>query len=128
MVPNSLSTTLPQSATVKLHILLDFSAQGQAIASILELPNCQVEAPTREQALENLKKLLQTRLAQKEIIPLEIQLPQSETENPWLKFAGVFKDDPDFAEIAETLRAERSKIDDDLDSDEFETDLGNKTK
>ncbi|MEQ8387066.1 MAG: hypothetical protein RH949_32385 [Coleofasciculus sp. A1-SPW-01] len=33
------------------------------------------------------------------------------TENPWSKFAGVFKDDPDFAEIAENIRSERNPID-----------------
>jgi hypothetical protein len=38
-----------------------------------------------------------------------------------MKFAGVFKDDPDFAEIAESLRAERNTIDDDMESDRIET-------
>lgn len=40
----------------------------------------------------------------------EIQ-PQ-EPEKPWMKFAGVFKNDPDFAAIVKTLREER-EIDDD---------------
>lgn len=38
--------------------------------------------------------------------------PRKKTENPYSKFAGVFKDDPDFAEIAETIRSERNPIDD----------------
>ncbi|WP_230967549.1 hypothetical protein [Nostoc commune] len=44
-----------------------------------------------------------TRLEKIEIIPVEIQLPQSKAENPFLKFAGVFQDDADFAEIANKL-------------------------
>ncbi len=50
------------------------NAQGKAIASVLELPNCLVEATTREQALEELKKLLQTPLEKIKIIPMEVQL------------------------------------------------------
>lgn len=37
---------------------------------------------------------------------------RKKTENPYSKFAAVFKDDPDFAEIAETIRSERNPIDD----------------
>jgi hypothetical protein len=38
------------------------------------------------------------------------------SENPWIKFSGIFKDDSDFAEIAEEIRAER------LSDDESEVD------
>ncbi|WP_242055741.1 hypothetical protein [Nostoc flagelliforme] len=113
MVINFSSVTLPQSENLKLHILLERNNEGNVIASVLEFPNTQVEAPTTEQAVQELKTLLSTRLEKIEIIPLEIQLPQSEAENPWIKFAGVFKDDADFAEIANNLRAERKAVDED---------------
>lgn len=113
MVINFSSVTLPQSENFKLHILLERNHEGNVIASVLEFPNTQVEAPTTEQAVQELKKLLSTRLEKIEIIPLEIQLSQSEAENPWIKFAGVFQDDADFAEIANNLRAERNAVDED---------------
>ncbi|MEJ6488088.1 hypothetical protein N0Y54_43920 [Nostoc punctiforme UO1] len=113
MVINFSSVTLPQSENLKLHILLERNNEGNVIASVLEFPNTQVEAPTTEQAVQELKKLLSTRLEKIEIIPLEIQLSQNEAENPWMKFAGVFKDDADFAEIANNLRAERNAVDED---------------
>ncbi|BBD70074.1 hypothetical protein NIES4072_64540 [Nostoc commune NIES-4072] len=113
MVINFSSVTLPQSENLKLHILLSRNNEGNVIASVLEFPNTQVEAPTTEQAVQELKKLLSTRLEKIEIIPLEIQLSQNEAENPWMKFAGVFKDDADFAEIANNLRAERNAVDED---------------
>jgi hypothetical protein len=113
MVINFSSVNLPQSENLKLHILLEHNNEGNIIASVLEFPNTQVEAATTEQALLELKKLLSTRLEKIEIIPVEIQLPQSEAENPWMKFAGVFKDDADFAEIADHLRAERNAVDED---------------
>jgi hypothetical protein len=58
MAVNFSMATLPQSATLKLHILLKRNDEGNAIASVLELPNCQVEALTHEQVIEDLKKLL----------------------------------------------------------------------
>jgi hypothetical protein len=77
-----------------------------------------IDAETREQAIEALKQLMNQHLEKSEIIPLEISVLYTELpENPWIKFAGVFKDDPDFADIAEELRAER------LSDDESEIDL-----
>ncbi|MDZ8187775.1 MAG: hypothetical protein RMX96_23360 [Nostoc sp. ChiSLP02] len=113
MLINFSSVTLPQSENLKLHILLERNNEGNVIASVLEFPNTQVEAPTTEQALLELKEFLSIRLEKIEIIPIEIQLPQSEAENPWMKFAGVFKDDADFAEIANNLRAERNAVEED---------------
>ncbi|MEH2414387.1 hypothetical protein [Nostoc sp.] len=39
---------------------------------------------------------------------LEIEPPQ--TEHPWMKFAGMFKDDPQFEEMLAYIEAERSQI------------------
>ncbi|NDJ25815.1 hypothetical protein GS682_30360 [Nostoc sp. B(2019)] len=111
MVLNISTVTLSQPENLKLHILLERDNQKKVTASVLEFPSFQVEASTEEQALEELQKLLYAHLENLEIIPVEIILSQSRTENQWLKFAGVFQDDPDFTEIAENIRAERN-IDD----------------
>lgn len=114
MVINFLTTKQSQLENLKLHILVESNSKGNVVASVLELPSQKVEAPTQEQAVQELKKLLLTHLEKTEIIPVEIQLlPQSETENPWMKFAGVFQDDADFAEIADNFRAERNTVDED---------------
>ncbi|MBD2454912.1 hypothetical protein H6G80_12550 [Nostoc sp. FACHB-87] len=113
MVINLSSAYLSQSGNLNLHILLERSDAGNFIASVLEFPNTRIEAPTQEQAVQELKKLLSTRLEKTEIIPVEISLNQSEVENSWMKFAGVFKDDTDFTEIADSLRAERNAVDED---------------
>ncbi|NMG07884.1 hypothetical protein DP117_13685 [Brasilonema sp. UFV-L1] len=62
MTLNLSNTTLSQSANLKLHILIEHSSEEMMIASVLELPNCFVEAPNQEQALEDIKKLLHSRL------------------------------------------------------------------
>ena len=105
----SLSTlNFPEAPT--LHILLEHNDQGNAIATVLELPNCQAEAPTREQALEKLKTHIETRLEKAEILSLEIQ-PTTTPENPWMKFAGIFKDDPQFDEFQQCIQDYRQEID-----------------
>ncbi len=71
LTPSNLS--LSDTPASKLHILLEHNAQGNAIDTILELPNCQAEAPNREQALENLKEKIAVRLETAEIFTLEIQ-------------------------------------------------------
>jgi hypothetical protein len=37
---------------------------------------------------------------------------EQRAESPWIKYAGMFRDDPDFAEIAAAIRAEREVKDD----------------
>jgi predicted RNase H-like HicB family nuclease len=105
---NLSSLNFPETPT--LHILLEHNDQGNAIATVLELPNCQAEAPTREQALEALKQRIETRLEKAEILSVEIQ-PTSIPENPWMKFAGIFKDDPQFDEFQQCIQDYRQEID-----------------
>ncbi|WP_272819256.1 hypothetical protein [Scytonema hofmannii] len=38
-------------------------------------------------------------------------VPVQASEPAWIKFAGVFKDDSDFQEIMQTIRAERNSND-----------------
>ena len=113
MVDQVSTGKISQSVPLKFHILLDRYKETKIRASFLELPNCQVEASTQEEAIEKLNEILHNRLEKTEIIPVEIdwQLPK-QMENTWVKFAGVFQDDPDFAEIAENLRKERFADDD----------------
>ncbi|VXD23632.1 conserved hypothetical protein [Planktothrix serta PCC 8927] len=115
MISKVSTEKISQSVPLKFHILIDRSNETKISASFLELPNCQVEASTQEEAIEKLNDLLHNRLEKLEIIPVEIewQAPK-QPENPWVKFAGIFQDDPDFSEIAESLRKERLANDDEI--------------
>jgi hypothetical protein len=64
-------------ADLNLHILLKSVGPEQFVASVAELHDCQVTAPTKER------------------------------ENPWTEFIGMYEGDADFAEIMAELRAER---------------------
>ena len=72
-----------------------------------------VEAPTREEALAKIKEQLQARLRNgAEIVPLDLTPP----EHPWMKFAGMFKDDPLLEDWKKSMAEYRRKIDEDPDS------------
>jgi predicted RNase H-like HicB family nuclease len=91
------------SSTYK--ILLEQTADGKSSATVLELPDCQVIAITPQEAISLVQLRLTERLATAQIVSIEIPAPQS--QNPWIEFAGIFNDDPDFAEIAQASRNSR---------------------
>lgn len=67
---------------------------------------------TREEALAKLYAKIQTRLQKgMELVGLEVG-PQP---HPWMEFAGMFKDDPDFKEVLEIMAENRKKMDEDPD-------------
>jgi predicted RNase H-like HicB family nuclease len=95
-------------------ILIEQTADGQSSATVLELPDCQVIAITAQEAMSQVQVRLTERLATAQIVSIEIPAPQS--QNPWIEFAGIFKDDPDFAEIAQAIRKERISTENEISS------------
>jgi predicted RNase H-like HicB family nuclease len=68
------------------------------------------EGATREEALERLRELIRRLPDGAEVTGVEIPVP-----NPWVEFAGMFKDDPYFDEWQAAIAENRRKADEDLD-------------
>ena len=67
-----------------------------------------VEAPTREEALTKLREQLGKRLRNGvELVSVHVAAQQ----HPLAKFAGMFKDDPDFAAVLKIIAENRRKED-----------------
>lgn len=67
---------------------------------------------TREEALQNLRKLIQDRLAAGvELVSVDVP----GTAHPWLEFAGMFKDDPLFDDWCKAMAEYRREVDEDPD-------------
>ncbi|BAY23446.1 hypothetical protein NIES2100_32110 [Calothrix sp. NIES-2100] len=104
-------STNSNSDTSKLtyNVLVEREPDGRFSAVVLGLSECKSYGKTENEALENLQQLLQKRLQNSRIVTLEIDSPQ--TNNPWLKVAGMYKDNPLFDEVLADIEAERRKID-----------------
>lgn len=89
------------------NILLETADDGSTIATVLEVPNLQASEATKQGAVAKAKRLLQERLAKAEIVKVSLTNKSSKSENPLMKFAGIFQDDPDFEDIMDDIRAER---------------------
>jgi predicted RNase H-like HicB family nuclease len=109
MTTNFLS--FPPSSTAQLtpYVLIEKDTEGLWKASILGWPDCEARGSTREEVLSNLHVVLAARLEHAEIVPLEISSPDA--ENPWLRLAGKYKDDPLFDEFVEDMAAYRRELD-----------------
>jgi predicted RNase H-like HicB family nuclease len=112
---------LPQSypfSNLKVTILLETLTSGQVAASVFEFPDCRVQAETREAAMAQIQATFLERLKNIEAISWNVPIQANAigvaalSEPTWIKFAGIFKDDSDFAEIMESIRAERTSDDD----------------
>lgn len=72
------------------------------------------EGATREEVRARLQEQLQARLRDgAELVTLDVA--ERPAANPWLEFAGMFKDDPYFDEWQQTIADNRRKIDEDPD-------------
>jgi hypothetical protein len=78
------------------------------LATVLELPECRVMADTVDNALLEVQQQLNRRLAKTEVVSVEIPNNSIQAEHPMLKFAGIFKDDHDFAAVVASFKQERA--------------------
>jgi predicted RNase H-like HicB family nuclease len=96
-------------------------------ASVMGMPSIAVDGDTEAEAIANVKTALESQLATGKVVTISLQepiemdvkpktssLPVMPSQNPWIEFAGIFKDDPDFANIARSIRAERTVKEDEI--------------
>ncbi|AVH72494.1 hypothetical protein [Nostoc sp. 'Lobaria pulmonaria (5183) cyanobiont'] len=118
--------TYPNNTAPKLNydVLIENQPDGGVSATVLGLPDFKGSGVTKEEALEKLIQLLQER--KPEIVTLEIEPPQ--TEHPWMKFVGMFKDDPQFDEVLAYIEADRRELDAQMEEYYRQLDAENETK
>lgn len=122
------STVSPQKTSIKssYNVLVEYQNQERVKASVLGWPECQVEASTKEEALQQLQEIVNQQLRDREIVSLEIEVPVPQAEHPWMQFAGMFKDDPDFDEFLEFIEEDRRQLD--LEMEEYDRQMNAEEK
>ena len=105
----SLEIQQPKPDHPGLTVLMEQETEGNYHAMVLGLPDCKAQGNTREEALTKISSILGDRLEKAELIHLEIKPPKP--EHPWMKFAGKYKDDPQFDDMLEDIQALRRERD-----------------
>ena len=78
-------------------------------ATLLGWPNCQGVGKTRSRAISNLQELVNSQLAEAEVATVELKSNLS--DSPWVRCAGMFKDDPQFDEVLAYIEEYRRELD-----------------
>jgi len=92
-----------------LSIFVQPSIGNGYTAKVLGWPEIIVAGETKEEALEKIKSAIDLRLGEGEIIRLQYEPPTK--EHAWMKFAGMWKDDPTFDDFLDEIRAYREELD-----------------
>jgi predicted RNase H-like HicB family nuclease len=103
--PNAAS----HQTTHAFDVLIKLEPEGKFSATVLGLPEYRATGSDRTSALAALRQLLTEDLSQAEIVSINIAVPQ--LENPWLKIAGRYKDDPHFDEMLADIEVYRRERD-----------------
>ena len=69
----------------------------------------ETEGASREEALQRLQELARSRLAAGELV--QVPLPNGDSGHPWMKYAGVWKDHPEFDQFQKNVAECRQKLD-----------------
>ncbi|MEA5619423.1 hypothetical protein VB711_16460 [Cronbergia sp. UHCC 0137] len=120
-VKNDLSSIAPK---LTYDVLIENQEDSTVKATLLSLPECQGLGATKEEALNNLIQLFQAR--KPEIVTLEIE--PAKTEHPWMKFAGMYKDDPQFDQVLEYIEEYRRELDVEMEEYYQQIETKDKTK
>ncbi len=89
-------------------VLVEQEQEQAYTATLLSGPRLSVSAATREEALGQLRHTLERRLAKAEIVTIEVDLPHQ--PSPWVRLAGVYKDNPLFDEFLAEMEADRREL------------------
>ncbi|PAX51326.1 HicB family protein [Brunnivagina elsteri] len=110
MTTNLIKETTNNLSKLNYSILVEAKADGYQ-ATVWGLSDCQVFATTKQEALNNLHELMEYRFKNIEIATQEIEVSKSKPEHPWMKFAGKYKDDPQFDDMLADIEAYRHELD-----------------
>lgn len=86
---------LGYGAAMTMTVLVEKTAHGRFRAMTSQPIALAVEADSAANAVSQLKEEIEDRLSTCEVVELDIRT--SRREHPWLRFAGIWKENPEFA-------------------------------
>ena len=91
------------------HIIIKNESDTTVSAALLGWPECKAFGETRSQALQNLHDLVNAQLAEAEIV--SVKLTSSRSNNPWVRLAGKYENDPYYDEVLAHIEEYRRELD-----------------
>ncbi len=113
MNSNRLDALSSQSEGFTYQVLLETESNGQVTATLWGLPECKAIGKNRDEAINNITQLISDRIDQAELV--FVNIVRDKHQNNWLKFAGMYQDNPVFDEVISYMKSERSQIDKELE-------------
>lgn len=109
LVSSPVQAETEDNLPMKMDVFLTPTANNGYMAQVLTWPEMKLEATTREQALGLARTTIMQHLAQGEVVRVEIK--PEELDNPWLKFGGMWADDPTFDDFVAEMERYRRELD-----------------
>jgi len=94
---------------MRVSILLQPNLPEGYIATVLGWPDLMIKGKTEEETLNNVRLAVTSRLQQSKFVTLDIQ--NDEPNDPWMKFAGIWENDPTFDDFLAEIAAYRRELD-----------------
>jgi predicted RNase H-like HicB family nuclease len=91
------------------HVIIKNESDRTVSAALLGWPECKAFGETRSQALQNLQDLVNAQLAEAEIV--SVKLTNSRSNNPWVRLAGKYENDPQYDEVLAHIEEYRRELD-----------------
>lgn len=91
------------------HVIIKNESDRTVSAALLGWPECKAFGETRSQALQNLHELVNALLAEAEIV--SVKLTNSRSNNPWVRLAGKYENDPYYDEVLAHIEEYRRELD-----------------
>jgi hypothetical protein len=91
------------------HVIIKNESDRTVSAALLGWPECKAFGETRSQALQNLHDLVNAQLAEAEIV--SVKLTSSRSNNPWVRLAGKYENDPQYDEVLAHIEEYRRELD-----------------
>jgi hypothetical protein len=91
-------------------VMLVKEAENGYTARPLLWPDVETHGATQQEALEAVQRRIREMLGQTQFVQVEVDVPNAQTENPWLEKAGMFADDPTWNEFLQAMAEYRRKL------------------
>ena len=93
-------------------VILLKQADNGYIARPVLWPDSAVQGATEQEALDRVRDLIRDLLGRTQLVQVEVDVPENQTDNPWLSRAGLFADDPTWDDFLQAMADYRRQLDD----------------